>query len=717
MAYKQIGNLQIATTLHQFIEQEVLKGIDVKSDLFWSGFEQIIHDLAPINQQLLKEREWFQEQINQWHQTHSFQKDDYYQFLTEIGYLQPEPEPFTITTSGIDDEIATQAGPQLVVPINNSRFAINAANARWGSLYDALYGSDVIKVEATKVEGYDEGRGNEVIRYAKQFLDETVPLAKDSHQNVVEYKVVQENLIATLEDGTETGLANEKAFIGFQGDERALSAVLFEHHHMRIVLQIDRSHAIGGTDRAGISDIILESALTTIMDCEDSVTAVDAEDKVDVYRNWFHLMTGKSSASFMKNGQKMQRSLNEDDYYRSPTGAPLLVKGRSLMLIRNVGHLMKTDAIKDASGRSIPEGIMDGVITTLIAMHDLAGHSSVQNSSKQSIYIVKPKMHGAKEVAFAHTLFNKIEDLLGLERYTIKIGVMDEERRTSLNLSACIYEVKERIFFINTGFLDRTGDEIHTSMEAGPVVRKHEMKETKWIQSYEKANVQTGLNAQFQGKAQIGKGMWAMPDEMAALVKEKGSQLKAGASTAWVPSPTAATLHALHYHQINVIDTQTQLRVSKVDYRKDLLEIPLASRSYEQGEIEEELDNNIQSILGYVVRWIDQGIGCSKVPDIHHMALMEDRATLRISSQLLANWLYHGVCTKEQLEQSFKKMARVVDKQNEHDSLYQSLVSEESIAFQAAKELVYSGKTQPSGYTEPILHKRRQEAKHMMLKA
>ncbi|MFS0785850.1 malate synthase G [Shouchella sp. 1P09AA] len=717
MAYKQIGNLQVATTLHEFIEQEVLEGINVKSALFWNGFEQIIHDLAPVNQQLLEEREWFQEEINKWHQTHSFKKEDYQQFLIKIGYLQPEPEPFTVTTSGIDDEISTQAGPQLVVPINNSRFAINAANARWGSLYDALYGSDVIKVEATKVDGYDEGRGNEVIRYAKQFLDETIPLAKGSHQNVDEYKVVNKKLIATVKDGAETGLANERFFIGFQGDEQAPTAILFEHHNMRIVLQIDRSHAIGRIDRAGIKDIVLESALTTIMDCEDSVTAVDAEDKVDVYRNWFQLMTGKSIASFMKNGQKTQRSLNEDDYYRSPTGAPLLVKGRSLMLIRNVGHLMKTDAIKDAFGRSIPEGIMDGVITALIAMHDLVGHSSIQNSSKQTIYIVKPKMHGAKEVAFAHTLFNKIEDLLGLERYTIKIGVMDEERRTTLNLSACIYEVKERIFFINTGFLDRTGDEIHTSMEAGPVVRKHEMKETKWIQSYEKANVQTGLNAQFQGRAQIGKGMWAMPDEMAALVKEKGNQLKAGASTAWVPSPTAATLHALHYHQINVIDTQTQLNVSYVDYRNDLLEIPLASRPYEQEEIEEELDNNIQSILGYVVRWIDQGIGCSKVPDIHHMALMEDRATLRISSQLLANWLYHGVCTKEQLEQSFKKMARIVDKQNEHDSLYQSLLRDESVAFQAAKELVYSGKIQPSGYTEPILHSRRQEAKQITLKA
>ncbi|GAF17313.1 malate synthase G [Bacillus sp. JCM 19046] len=710
--YKRIGKLHVAKVLHQFIEQEVMPGLDLEYEIFWNKFEQLIHELSPENKVLINERAVFQQQLNKWHQENrSYKQGDYKAFLEQIGYLEGRPDKVTIQTEKIDLEIAQQSGPQLVVPINNARFAVNAANARWGSLYDALYGSDAIPVTRTLQEGYDHKRGEAVITYAKAFLDKTLPLQHSSHKNVVSYRIVENKLIVELAEGGFDSLQEEALFIGFQGEMSNPSSLLFRHHGNGIELQFDRNHVVGASDSAGIKDIVLEAALTTIMDCEDSVTAVDAEDKVAVYRNWLGLMKGDLQATFQKGNKQLSRSLKQDRVFQTAEGGKTVLKGRSLMLIRNVGHLMGSDAILDEQGNDVPEGILDGVVTALIAKHDLLGHSPHKNSLQQSIYIVKPKMHGSKEVAFANTLFNRIEDVIDVPRYTIKIGVMDEERRTSLNLQACINEVKERIFFINTGFLDRTGDEIHTSMEAGAVVRKDAMKKTAWINAYEKANVQAGLKTGFQGTAQIGKGMWAMPDEMAALLRMKSEQLKAGASTAWVPSPTAATLHALHYHEVDVRQEQKRLLTEGQDYLDQLLQVPLARETYSFDQIEEELNNNAQSILGYVVRWIDQGIGCSKVPDMHNTALMEDRATLRISSQLLANWLHHKVCTKEQLEQSFSRMAKVVDEQNGDDPLYFPLSSKHSIAYQAALELVFEGVNQPNGYTEPILHKRRLEAK------
>lgn len=716
--YTKKGKLQVADVLYDFINSEVLPGSGVNQGDFWSGLEKIVEELTPENTALLDRRNELQEKIDEWHREKgtagSFSA--YKEFLREIGYLEDDPDPFTITTENVDPEISHQAGPQLVVPVDNARYAINAANARWGSLYDALYGSDVIPEEdgAARGEKYNSVRGSKVIAFGRNFLNEAAPLQTGGHEEAGSYSIEEGALVVTLENGIRTGLADAHLLAGYNGDPGQPSSVLLRHNGLHIDIQFDRTHQIGSMDQAGIKDIIVEAAVTVIMDCEDSVTAVDADDKVLVYKNWLGLMMGNLEASFSKGSRQMTRRLNEDRAYTSPSGEEFTLPGRSLMFIRNVGHLMTVNAILDGEGREIQEGILDGVVTSLIAKHTLLGNGRFSNTKTGSIYIVKPKMHGAQETAFAAKLFSRIEDLLGLDRYTIKIGVMDEERRTSLNLKACIREVKERIVFINTGFLDRTGDEIHTMMEAGPVIRKNSMKSSGWLQAYEKSNVNSGLDTGFSGKAQIGKGMWAMPDLMADMLEQKIAHPRAGATTAWVPSPTAAVLHALHYHQVNVHDVQKGLISAAADMKDAILELPLASyKVWSAEEIQEELDNNAQGILGYVVRWVEQGIGCSKVPDYHNIGLMEDRATLRISSQHMANWLHHGICSKEQVSETLKRMAKVVDEQNAGDPAYRKMADdfEGSVAFQAACDLIFKGREQPNGYTEPILHRRRLEAK------
>ena len=715
--YIQRGRMQVASVLDNFINEQALPGSGVEPAKFWQGFEAVLAEFVAPNKALLAKRDSLQAQIDDYHKAGKpANGPEYKQFLQDIGYLMPEPADFSIETSGVDAEMATMAGPQLVVPINNARYALNAANARWGSLYDALYGTDVISEEdgAGKTGGYNPVRGAKVVATAREWLNTLLPLANGQHEDAVNYSIAGNSLSVSLKGGASASLQDASQFKGFQGSVESPTALLFEHNGLHFEIQIDNQHPIGKTDPAGVKDILVEAALTTIMDCEDSVAAVDAEDKTLVYANWLGLMKGTLSITMNKGGKSFTRSMNADRTYQTTDGESLVLSGRSLMFVRNVGHLMTNDAIL-FDGEEVPEGIMDGVITSLIAKHDLLGNSPYKNTRTGSIYIVKPKMHGPEEVAFSNALFGKIEEVVGLEPFTLKMGIMDEERRTSVNLKACIAAAKQRTVFINTGFLDRTGDEIHTSMLAGTFADKASLKAMTWIQAYEKANVATGLACGLSGKAQIGKGMWPIPDQMAQMMTAKIGHPKSGANTAWVPSPTAATLHALHYHQVDVFGLQQSLATEQFDGIDDILTIPLLddTASLTDEQIQREIDNNVQGILGYVVRWVHQGVGCSKVPDINNVGLMEDRATLRISSQHLANWLAHGVITEERVQTSLERMAKLVDEQNAGDPEYIPMTPDTaaSIGFQAASDLIFKGKEQPNGYTEPLLHQKRKEMK------
>ncbi|ELQ1255537.1 TPA: malate synthase G [Escherichia coli] len=706
------GRLRIDANFKRFVDEEVLPGVELDVAAFWRNFDEIVHDLAPENRQLLAERERIQAALDEWHRSNPGpvkDKEAYKSFLRELGYLVLQPERVTVETTGIDSEITSQAGPQLVVPAMNARYALNAANARWGSLYDALYGSDIIPQEGAMVSGYDPQRGEQVIAWVRRFLDESLPLENGSYQDVVAFKVVDKQLRIQLKNGKETTLRTPAQFVGYRGDTAAPTCILLKNNGLHIELQIDANGRIGKDDSAHINDVIVEAAISTILDCEDSVAAVDAEDKILLYRNLLGLMQGTLQEKMEKNGRQIVRKLNDDRQYTAADGSEISLHGRSLLFIRNVGHLMTIPVIWDSEGNEIPEGILDGVMTGAIALYDLKVQ---KNSRTGSVYIVKPKMHGPQEVAFANKLFSRVETMLGMAPNTLKMGIMDEERRTSLNLRSCIAQARNRVAFINTGFLDRTGDEMHSVMEAGPMLRKNQMKSTPWIKAYERNNVLSGLFCGLRGKAQIGKGMWAMPDLMADMYSQKGDQLRAGANTAWVPSPTAATLHALHYHQTNVQSVQANIAQTEFNAEfepllDDLLTIPVAENAnWSAQEIQQELDNNVQGILGYVVRWVEQGIGCSKVPDIHNVALMEDRATLRISSQHIANWLRHGILTKDQVQASLENMAKVVDQQNAGDPAYRPMAGNfaNSCAFKAACDLIFLGVKQPNGYTEPLLH-------------